>query len=271
MIRDEFNALMEIRYGTLDVQAVKPIVLYINGRYWGVYYIREKIDDNFIANNYNVQSKTNIVNYKFTKEEGSNAQFIKLRNYIQQNGIKSDESYNYVSSLLDLENFADYWIHQFVINSTDLHNLRYYTNSKVNGGRIRAILYDTDYSMYYDYGAYYLSFIKNPSVLKAPPDTTYLNALLSNGKFRKLFLSRLSYFLNNVWTQEHVEEVYNYLYNSIKPEMQRNCSRWNYSCDKWTKSIEKLHKYILGRAKKVKQAAKSYFHLTQEEYNEYFG
>ena len=46
----------------LTVQAYKPIILYINGEYWGVYNIREQVDDDFISNNFNVNNEgTNIV------------------------------------------------------------------------------------------------------------------------------------------------------------------------------------------------------------------
>ena len=60
MIRDEFNSTMLINYGTLDAQAAKPVVLYINGKYWGVYFLREKINTDFIENNYNADGSITI-------------------------------------------------------------------------------------------------------------------------------------------------------------------------------------------------------------------
>lgn len=270
MMRDEFNSLLQNKYGTLDAQGVKPIVLYINAKYWGVYYIREKIDTDFIENNHNVNGKTNIVNYNFAREDGSNSKFISLKNYVINNDLSIPETYEYVSEELDIDNYADYWTYQLFLNSTDLHNIRYYSNSNINKGKIRMIIYDTDYSLGTDFGAYYFSFIKNPSFLKAPPDTTLMVGLMNSYDFQRVFIKRIAYYVNNVWTKEHVEEVYNYLYNSIKPEMLRNCERWDLDYNHWEDSVSRLHKTILSRNSAVKKSTKSYFQLTEEEYNEYF-
>ena len=48
MFKDELVTSILDDYGTLDVQANKPIVLYVNNKYYGIYYIREKIDEEFI-------------------------------------------------------------------------------------------------------------------------------------------------------------------------------------------------------------------------------
>ena len=40
----------------------KPIIFYLNVSYYGVYFIREKVDENFIASHYNVDgSKSDII------------------------------------------------------------------------------------------------------------------------------------------------------------------------------------------------------------------
>ena len=269
MIRDEFNATMLVNYGTLDAQACKPIVLYVNGRYWGVYYIREKIDTDFIENNYNVSGPTNIMNSKLGKEEGSNSRLINLRNFILNNDISEEANYEYVKTQINVENYADYWAYLFILNSTDLHNLRYYNNNNVDSGRIRMIVYDTDYS-FYNTGLNYMSFIQNPGFLLAPPDTTIIKGLMQTPQFQELILERISYYLKNVWTEEHINETYNYLIESITPEMRRNAERWGQDYGKWEDSIRALKKSIDSRRNAVKSASLSYFQLTEEEYDKYF-
>lgn len=269
MIRDEFNSTMLINYGTIDAQAVKPIVLYINGNYWGVYYIREKIDADFIENNYNVGGTTNIANYKLAKEEGSNSKIMNLKNFVLKNDLSEEENYNYVSSQMDLQNYADYWAYLFLANSTDLHNMRYYNNPNVGGGKIRMIIYDTDYSFYVQTLSY-ISFMKNPSFLAAPPDTTFITALLRVPEFEQLFIERISYYLKYVWTDEHINDTYTYLYESIAPEMKRNCERWGTDYNSWLSSIKRLKTTILSRGNAVRKATSNYFNLSEEEYDKYF-
>lgn len=270
MIRDEFVSKMLVNYGTLIAQDVKPAILYLNGKYWGIYYIREKINEKYVEDNYNVSGYTNIVDHLFRTEAGSNSSFIDLKNYIISHDMTNEDNYKYVSERLDIDNFIDYYVVEFIINNEDIHNVRFYNNSELDDGKIKVIKYDSDYSLIYNYGANYINFLVNHNGLKNPPDSSYLRGLLKNQSFKKRFVERISYYMKNVWTEENILTVYNELYNSIEPEMKRNSSRWNQSYDGWLKSIEKLKKESLNRIKVVPQATKAYFKLSDKEFYEYF-
>ncbi len=271
MIRDEFISTMLVNYGTLLAQAAKPIVLYIDGNYWGIYFIREKIDDDFIENNNNIKGTTNIVNYNYTAEEGSNSDFLKLKSFVVNNDMRDSNNYEYIKTILDVDSFIDYHVCQFIINNTDLHNVRFYNNNLLDNGRIKAILYDTDYGLTWDYYVYYLTYLQNPYTLQLQPDTSVIRGLMNNGEFRNRFIERISYYIRNVWTEEHIVNTYNYFYNSIKPEMNRNAHRWGQDYNNWERSVEKLKNNALLRIKNVPKYAKAYFSLSEEVYNGYFG
>ena len=270
MIRDEFVSKILVKYGTIIAQDVKPVVLYINGKYWGVYFIREKINPKYIENNFNVKGQTNIIDYLFRAEDGTDKPFVDLRNYIKNHDMRDDKNYEYVSNLLDIDYFIDYYVVQFITNNSDSHNIRYFNNSQLDNGKIKTISFDLDYAFLSDYGVTYIDFLIYHYGLNYPPDSTYLEGLLKNNKFRKRFIERIAYYMNNVWTKEHILEVYDYLYNSIEPEMHRNASRWNQNYDNWNKEVNKLKEQALSRVDEVPQLTKQYFHLSQEEYNEYF-
>ena len=106
----------------------------------------------FIQNNYNVKGTTNISSSTFVAEEGTNKDIINLKNYVRNHDLKTKENYDHVSKLLDIENYTDFWIYQFIIQNTDIHNIRYYNNSNVFNNKIRMILYDLDYGLYINKG-----------------------------------------------------------------------------------------------------------------------
>ena len=270
MIRDEFATSLVLKYGTLDVQANKPVVLYINGNYWGVYFIREKINASFIRNNHNVGGTTNITNYNNYVEEGSNSDMLKIRNYVGRNDMRNDDNYNYVSSLLDIDNYIDLWVYQYIVNNNDIHNYRYYSNPNVAGGKVRMILFDLDYAMYRNYGTSYFNYIQYPEDSQSFVDTTILNQLMKNYSFRRRFVDRVSYYLKNVWTQEHIEQEINYFYGALNPEMGRNCARWGCNYNSWQYYVERLKQYSINRIGQIPYEMSSYFSLSQEEVNEYF-
>ena len=270
MIRDEFATSLVLKYGTLDVQANKPVVLYINGNYWGVYFIREKINASFIRNNHNVGGTTNITNYNNYVEEGSNSDMLKIRNYVGRNDMRNDDNYNYVSSLLDIDNYIDLWVYQYIVNNNDIHNYRYYSNPNVAGGKVRMILFDLDYAMYRNYGTSYFNYIQYPEDSQSFVDTTILNQLMKNYSFRRRFVDRVSYYLKNVWTQEHIEQEINYFYGALNPEMGRNCARWGCNYNSWQYNVQRLKEYAINRIGQIPYEMSSYFSLSQEEVNEYF-
>lgn len=270
MLRDEFSSTLAIKYGTIDAQANKPVVLYINGQYWGVYFIREKINSKFIENNYNVSGITNITNCNYFTEQGNNSDILALRNYVTSHNLTDDSNYNYVSSLLDIDNYIDFWVFEFIVNNTDFHNYRYYNNVNINGGKIRMILYDLDYSMYANYGSYYLNYIQYPNNSQSFVDTTIFIKLMQNASFKKRFVERVAFYLKNVWNVDNINKEFDNLYNAISMEMFRNCARWNLDYNNWSSNAYRVKNFALNRIEQVISATKSYFNLSLEEVNEYF-
>ena len=272
MIRDEFISSMVTKYTDVDAQSYKPVVLYINASYEGVYFIREKINSSFIENNHNVDGPTNMINaFNYETEEGSSDAFWNLRNYSNSHDLSTDEAYNYVDSILDIDNFIDYYIIQYTICNYDLQNIRMYNNPNINKGKIRMILYDTDFGLRTDTGAYFMDYMLDPYFLNPRPDTSTLRGLLKNPKFRKKFVERMSYFMKNVWNEKNINETYDEIYNSIEKEMERNALRWGYDYNTFKNSAKRVKEEALRKVNKMPKYTKSYFGLSNEEYNEYFG
>ena len=53
-VRDVLITSLVAEQTNVAVQKYRPVVLYLNGEFWGVYFIREKINENYVAGNYNV-------------------------------------------------------------------------------------------------------------------------------------------------------------------------------------------------------------------------
>ena len=59
--------------------------------------------------------------------------------------------------------------------------------------------------------------------------------------------------------------------NEIKPEMKRDRARWGHSYAYWEDAVSGLRNYIKKRDSYIKKHAKSYFGLSNAEYEKYFG
>ena len=114
----------------LDVQANQPSHLFVNSEYWGVYNIREKLNEYYIDNNYDCGTEGVDMLQAYNKvEEGSVVKYNQLLDFIEDNNLKDSKNYAHVKTIMDVENFANFWIHQIYIGNTD------------SRGNIRCLLY----------------------------------------------------------------------------------------------------------------------------------
>jgi hypothetical protein len=94
-IRDAYvQALSQTGELRLDERSYEPAVLYVNGQYWGVYDMREKVDDHDYTRYYYDQDEFNIQMLKtwggtWSEYGGGQAQtdWDNLRNYINSNNM----------------------------------------------------------------------------------------------------------------------------------------------------------------------------------------
>lgn len=271
MIRDELATSIMDDYGTVDVQAYKPVILYVNGDYWGIYFLREKVDEDFIQNHYDVDGdKSNIIRIDGEVKYGSRDFYLKLLYFVGNHDMSKKENYEEVKKMLDIENYIDFWIGELYTTNNDIVNLRYFNNTELDDGRIKMIFYDFDFA-FYNYHLDYLSWMVSPSGLSNHGyNNTILRGLMNNKEFRQLFVERLSYNLNNVWSDENVMNRYKELKALIEPEMKRNQKRWGNSMDTWNKECEYLETYIKKRRSYLLNSVQKYFGLSDKEMKEYF-
>ncbi|MDD6466879.1 MAG: CotH kinase family protein [Erysipelotrichaceae bacterium] len=274
MIRDIVGTSLMDDYTEVDVQAYKPIILYINGKYWGIYFIREKVDEVFVANHYNIEANeanTDIVRIDGTYKSGNKKRYNALVNFVSTHDLSKKENYEKVKTMIDVENCIDYWIGVIWTTNNDIVNCRMFANPYLEDGRFHYIFYDLDFA-FYNYVNNFFQFTTDPSGMTFNHyPTTILRNLMKNAEFRSLFVERLSYNLKNTWNQKIVLQRIDEITSMLEPEIKRDRKRWNYTYQQWIDAVDELKYYCKKRDAYIKKQAKSYFHLSDAEYKKYFG
>lgn len=271
--RDILGTSLVDDYTDVDVQSYKSVILYINGKYYGVYNIREKVNADFIANHYNVDpDKLNLIQGNGEVKNGTADFYNRVLNYVKTHDMTQDKSYEEIKTMLDVENYIDFWIGELYTTNNDIINIRYFSHPDIDDGKMKMIFFDLDWA-FYNYGYNYYHFMTNPAGMQEGfnVDNTIFIGLLRNQNFQKDFLTRLSYHLQNTWKKENVMNRFDEIYNKLYPEMERNQQRWNLSFATWIQESKKLKNYIEQRNNYLLQQTKSFFHLSNEQYQEYFG
>jgi len=128
----------------------RHVHLYLNGLYWGLYWLHERPDEHFAAaylggedEDYDAlkHNSGNVVN-------GSGADYNRMFN-VANGGLASDDKYREIQQYLDVPNLVDYMITNFYVGNSDwAHQNWYATRSRVApGGRWRYHSWDAEHVM----------------------------------------------------------------------------------------------------------------------------
>ena len=149
-LRDRLNQeLADNRdFGT---QMQTECVLFIDGEFWGLYNITERIDENYIADHYKVK-ENDVICVKSNTAYSAEISAI----YDQVNDIIYDKDsgdlYDRLSEVIDIKNYMNYIAVEIIIGNCDsgITNTAFWKTKTVDSsnpyadGKLRFILYDTE-------------------------------------------------------------------------------------------------------------------------------
>lgn len=274
-IRDIVMTDLVREYTTLDVAAYKQCVVYINGEYWGVYNIREKINKNMLAQHHNLENAENIDLLVGNSRAlvGDSANYKEMIAYVTENDITDDAVYQRMCEWMDMENFMDWTIAQMWYNNTDLGNIKYW-RERSEDGIWRWILYDFCWGMY-NPTQDGVARLLNPNGMGAGQGipTTLLRTLIKNPTFKQQFLERFAFHLNNTFHKDRVIAKINECADAIDDEMARDREKWPPGTrDSWRNvQVQKMIDFVEVRTPYILYFIQKNFSLSDDQMISIFG
>ena len=253
------------------------IQVYINGRYWGHYNLREKINKHFVAAYEGVTDKDEIDRIDILArtgrdeflQNGDNTDWLALCDFCKKNDLNIPENLAWVESQLDIDNMFTHAAFEIILGNVDFTNVRIY---RVPGGKWKFLLFDVE--------ACWRSLDQTPIEYYIKPVSAKiqgfrhepLNALLAVPEYKAKFLNRVSELLSTVFRWDNVEAKFDEVIAQLEPILPRHISRWkNMSMKNWQKNIKATKYYARVRPKEIPKLLKKRMKLTDEEVEEYFG
>ena len=260
----------------IDLEAYRPVAVYINGSYYGLYNLREKLNADYVESKFGIDNDTvSVIKYS-TAVKGSTSEYNKIVNYINNNSMTNKSNYEYVKTQIDVEELANYWIVESFFGNTDLGNIRYW---KAKNGKWRWMLYDMDWSLW-NMGLDMGYPIKSGRV----PAATYLSTsikitrkLYQNSEFKDMYLKNLAKYLTKTFKPDRMKKIVDELAKEIENEMKYHINRWGNSyarlnsMSRWKSNLNSFKNNLTTRYNRVVGNLRSYFNLSNSEYNKYFG
>ena len=274
-IRDAFVHTLSQKAGLkMDERTWRPCVLYVNGQYWGVYELREKVDDHDFTNYYADQDEYNV---QYLKTWGGTWQeygapnaltdWNALRNYIASNNMGNAANFTYVDGQLNWESLVDYFvINSYIVNQDWLNwNTSWWRGLNPLGDkkRWRYTLWDMDASF-----GHYINYTGVPDVTaNADPcnvenlpnpggqgHTDILQKLINeNPIVEQYYITRYIDLVNTYFSCTYMNQLLDSMLNEIIPEMPGHVARWGGTMAGWNNNVQDLKDFIDARCLALEQ------------------
>ena len=265
------DAVMQTLVKDLDIdyQEYRPATSFINGEYWGIYNIREKINEHYIANRHGVDpDNIDLLENNMSPIVGDSLSYQQLIDYISTNDMTTDAAYNFIDSVIDLDECILYFAAQAYYDNLDWPgtNIKFWRERSASG-KWRWILFGVEFGfgLYaHDYTEDHISFMFSPVETRYsnPPWATLLQRkLIENPTFKNRFVNQIADLLNTNFKSERVVSIINALADHIANEIPKHRARWGLTGE----SIEtKMIPFAQNRPAYMRDHVRNYFNCGED-------
>lgn len=236
----------------IDGVAYEPIAVYINGKYYGMMGLREKIDEYYTESNYGT-SNIDLLEEERTVVEGTSDVFDEHFAYVRDTDLTDDEAYQQAATYFDVNSLIDYFIAQVAMSNSDwpLNNIKYW-RERGTDHKWRYFLFDLDAALGRfgwteadeDILADKLAIDIENSVF-----ITIMKSFLINESFRYALLNRHQDLLNTVLSTESLQASFADFEAKVDGEMMQHLAQWpTLTYDDWkTVQLQRIKDYMADR------------------------
>ena len=238
-VQDYVTNRMALEMG-LEAPNSRPVVLYINGEYWGIYFLQEKLDDHYLEDHFDIESEQfNVVSgngvdnetwiWNVEVDSGDGLSFTQLLDWLEDADLSDSANYAYVGSLIDIDNYIDYQILETFIANDDwpANNFRCW---QTGDSQWRFAYFDGDYALLkQDFDAFgNACYVMNDKWNTGGRSTLLFRRLLENNDFKLRFRNRVDELCSDRFQYENVAPYLDEVMETIRLEVPNQIDR--YAC-----------------------------------------
>lgn len=243
----------------------EPCIVFLNGEYWGLYWLSEHMNQDYIEKHYGISEANMIVIENHRLAEGKEENFglyEEFRDFIAQTDFKEDAAYEELEKRVDIQSMIDYYSMNIYIYNIDWPHNNYSMWRSVDKGsrwcedtRWRWISYDVNHE-----------YCMNPKYIdqnyleEVAVKDELLGQLLKNSIFRQRFYNSLLNMAEFTFVPKLVQKelyILNYQIGRAMKEDYRRFQNRNVRDTTFEKSVDEIQQFFNKRGEYIKEHIKS--------------
>ena len=253
---------------TLDM---KPCVLFLNGEYWGLYKMTERLSAEYIESHYGISEKDVAMVKDGQAEEGDEAvcqEFLDKAGELSKLDMTVESNYAEACEFVDIESMIEHYAAGLYLCIFDWPNYNYAVwkntaeadaENPYSDGKWRFVSFDFDHTMGFTYDIgwkdtdlYKYDMFAHLDKEKDESPTNLFAALLDNEDFRSRFEKVYKEYADDVMSADKADKVLDMYRDKYTDEAVDSELRWNEygytgtATEKALKAAEKLEETVFS-------------------------
>ena len=233
LFRDALSQTVLVEHMDVDVQAYRPALLFLNGEYWGIHNLREKVNEHYCAGNFGIEAaEVNLLESNGVVAAGTNAGYSAMVNYANTRNLADPDAYAVIAGQMDIDQYIDYQIGHIYLAERDWpgNNIKFWRANSGPYTRWRWINFDMDQCFTAAWTSENMMTKTTTRTGAGWPNpewsTRLFRSLLENEGFRNEFVQRYAYHMNTTFNPDRLLGIIDQLQGVLTPEIPRHIVRW---------------------------------------------
>ena len=283
-VRDRIGTSMTEGLG-VDYQRGRYVVVYYNGKYYGVHDLRERNNEYYYETKYGLDaSDIDLIDANNDASAGSATDYKAMIEWLQSNELTSDANYQKIADQIDVDNYMNYMQAEMFVNNGDWpHNNMKKWRIASQKSKWKWFLYDVDFGFgagYNTQNSNVFGYVTNANGTNGmgmgmmpgmggqqqtggsiSEHTILMIRLLQNEGFKNAFINRFCVLLSMNFSADRLVKRIDELQSQVQAEVARDAEFWNYDAASMSSNLEKIKSFAQTRQQTIMSEMQQYFSL----------
>ena len=229
----------------IEAMAVRPVVVFINGEYWGIYILEESSDERYLEDHFNADlEKVNMIKYWGVPYYGDLTDWRSLYYWMKDEAdLTQPEDSARAFEHVDMSNFMDYMVFETFSANLDWPNNNVKIWQPEEGKPFRWIFYDGDGCFTRpEYNA--IDFAQHQG-----GNSVFFNRFRENEWFVQTFRNRYCQLRESCFSYDYMKSVLDEYRHLVEGEIESQAQRFRFprNVDRWQRDMERADEFLSQR------------------------